>query len=319
MCSLGLALNVSGHRPALWPLFALSAVAAGFSGMDMPTRAAAITALVDRESLIAANALRQLLYQVTVVVGPAVAGVIIARLGVAAAYWADVASFAAAIAAVASLPSLRPAGGGTPAGLSSMVAGLRHLRGQRVLQGVFVVDLDAMIFGMPRALFPAMGIGQFHGGAAAVGALYAAPGAGALLGALFTGWAGRIRHQGRAVIVAVAVWGLAVAAFGLSSWLPLALGLLAVAGAADVVSAVFRGTMLQYETPDHLGGRLWAIQTAVVTGGPRLGDTEAGVVAAAAGVRFSVVSGGLACVAGVAVIGWLLPAFRRYAGSGDST
>lgn len=318
VCSLGLALNVAGGRPALWPLFALSAVAAGFSGMDMPTRASAITALVDRESLIAANALRQLLFQAALVVGPAVAGLMIARLGVAVAYWADVASFAAAIAAVVSLPSLRPAGGGTPAGLASMVAGLRYLRGQKVLQGVFVVDLNAMIFGMPRALFPAMGIGQFHGGAAAVGALYAAPGAGAVLGALFTGWAGRIRHQGRAVIVAVAVWGLAIAAFGVSSWLPLALGLLAVAGAADVVSAVFRGTMLQYETPDHLGGRLWAIQTAVVAGGPRLGDTEAGVVAAAAGVRFSVVSGGLACVAGVAVIGWLLPAFRRYAGSGAS-
>jgi MFS family permease len=309
--SVGLALNAMGGRPALWPLFVLPALASGFAGMDMATRAAAVVALVDQESLVAANALRQLLFQVALVVGPASAGLLIARIGPAGVYWLDVASFGVAIVAVAGLPALRPTGGGTRAGLRSILEGFRYLRGRQVLQGTFIIDLDAMIFGMPRALFPAVGISQFHGGATAVGYLYAAPGAGALLGVLLTGWASHVRRQGRAVIVAVIIWGLAITAFGLSPWFILALVLLAIAGAADVVSAVLRGTILQLETPDRLGGRLWSIQIAVVTGGPRLGDAEAGLVAAIAGVRTSVVSGGLACVAGAALIGWLLPGFLQ--------
>jgi len=311
-CSAGLALNAMGGHPVLWPLFAFPAVSAGLSGLDQSTRTAAMVSLVDAEALVSANALRQLLLTVSLVTGPAVAGLILARFGAVAVYWIDVASFAAAMVAVLGLPSLRPAGGGTRAGLTSMVEGLRYLRRRQAVQGTFVIDLDAMIFGMPRALFPAMGIGVFHGGATAVGFLYAAPGAGALLGALFTGWAARVRRQGRAVLIAVAVWGLAIAAFGLVSWLPAGLALLALAGAADVVSAVFRGTILQLETPDRLGGRLFSIQIAVVTGGPRLGDAEAGAVATLAGVRASVVSGGLACVVGAVLLGRLLPGFTNY-------
>ncbi|HMC80878.1 MAG TPA: MFS transporter [Acidimicrobiia bacterium] len=311
-CSAGLAFNAMGGHSALWPLFAFPAASAGLSGLDQSTRTAAMVALVDAEALVSANALRQLLLTVSLVTGPAAAGLILARFGPVAVYWIDVASFAVAMVAVLGLPSLRPAGGGTRAGLTSMVEGLRYLRGRQAVQGTFVVDLDAMIFGMPRALFPAMGIGVFHGGATAVGFLYAAPGAGALLGALFTGWAARVRRQGRAVLIAVAVWGLAIAAFGLVSWLPAGLALLALAGAADVVSAVFRGTILQLETPDRLGGRLFSIQIAVVTGGPRLGDAEAGAVAALAGVRASVVSGGLACVVGAVLLGRLMPGFTNY-------
>jgi len=311
-CSAGLALNAMGGHPVLWPLFAFPAVSAGLSGLDQSTRTAAMVSLVDAEALVSANALRQLLLTVSLVTGPAAAGLILARFGAVAVYWIDVASFAAAMVAVLGLPSLRPAGGGTRAGLTSMVEGLRYLRRRQAVQGTFVIDLDAMIFGMPRALFPAMGIGVFHGGATAVGFLYAAPGAGALLGALFTGWAARVRRQGRAVLIAVAVWGLAIAAFGLVSWLPAGLALLALAGAADVVSAVFRGTILQLETPDRLGGRLFSIQIAVVTGGPRLGDAEAGAVATLAGVRASVVSGGLACVVGAVLLGRLLPGFTNY-------
>jgi MFS family permease len=311
-CSAGLALNAMGGQPALWPLFVLPAISAGFSGMDSSTRTAAMVSLVEPEALVSANALRQLLMTVSFVAGPAIAGLMLARFGAVAVYWSDVASFAVAMVSVFGLPSLRPAGGGTRAGLKSMVEGLRYLKGRQAVQGTFVVDLDAMIFGMPRALFPAMGIGVFHGGATAVGFLYAAPGAGALLGALFTGWAARVRRQGRAVLIAVTLWGLAIAAFGLVSWLPAALALLALAGAADIVSAVFRGTILQLETPDRLGGRLFSIQIAVVTGGPRLGDAEAGLVAALAGVRASVVSGGLACAAGAVLLGRLLPGFTNY-------
>lgn len=319
-CSAGLALNATGHRPALWPLFVLSALAAGFSGVDIPTRAAAIVTLVDEASLVAANVLRQLLLQVALVVGPAVAGLLIAHVGVPVVYSIDTATFGVALLAVLSLPGLQPSGGGTRPGWASAIEGVRYLRGRQALQGTFLLDLDAMIFGMPRALFPALGITQFHGGAAAVGYLYAAPGAGALLGALLTGWSNAVRRQGRAVVWAVTAWGLAIAAFGFAPHLPFrqplglvwGLVLLAIAGAADVLSAVFRGTILQLETPDRLGGRLFAIQTAVVTGGPRLGDAEAGAVASLTSVPVSVVSGGLACVAGALILARLLPGFTRY-------
>src|SRR5256886_8273443 len=162
-CSAGLAFNAMGGHSAVWPLFAFPAVSAGLSGLDASTRTAAMVALVDTEALVSANALRQLLLTVSLVTGPAAAGLILARFGPVAVYWIDVASFAAAMVAGLGPPSLRPAGGGTRAGLTSMVEGLRYLRGRQAVQGTFVVDLDAMIFGMPRALFPAMGIGVFHG------------------------------------------------------------------------------------------------------------------------------------------------------------
>jgi predicted MFS family arabinose efflux permease len=175
---------------------------------------------------------------------------------------------------------------------------------------VYLLDIDAMVFGMPRALFPALGIGFFHGGARAVGFLFAAPGAGALVGALMTGWVGGIRRQGRAVIVAIVVWGVAITVFGLVDVLWVALVLLAVAGWADVVSAVFRNTILQTAVPDQLRGRLSAVQIAVVQGGPRLGDLEAGAVGEAFGTSFSVVSGGVACVVGALLLAAALPGFR---------
>jgi predicted MFS family arabinose efflux permease len=176
--------------------------------------------------------------------------------------------------------------------------------------GAYLIDLNAMVFGMPRALFPEMAATVFGGGATTVGLLYAAPGVGALLGALTSGWVGRVRRQGRAVIFAVIVWGLAVTGFGLVSWLPLALALLAVAGCADVVSAVFRNTIIQFSGPDSMRGRLMGVQMAVVAGGPRLGDLESGAVANAFGTTFSVVSGGLACVAGALLVARSLPGFR---------
>jgi hypothetical protein len=142
--------------------------------------------------------------------------------------------------------------------------------------------------------------------------LFAAPAAGALVAAVLTGWVGRVRRHGRAVLIAVIIWGLGIAAFGAAPWLWAALVLLAIAGAADVVSAVFRNTILQREVPDALRGRLSAVQIAVVTGGPRLGDLESGAVAAVTNPQFSVVSGGLLCVAGALVVGWRYPELSSY-------
>jgi predicted MFS family arabinose efflux permease len=181
-----------------------------------------------------------------------------------------------------------------------------------VLQGVYLIDLGATVFGLPRALFPALAATVFHGGPAVLGGLYAAPGAGALLGALTTGWLDRIRRQGLAVTVAVCAWGAAVVAFGLVRVLPVALALLAVAGWADVISAVLRSSILQRSVPEHLRARISSVQIAVVEGGPRLGDLEAGAVASLVSTGFSVISGGLACIACAALVAALRPGLRRY-------
>jgi MFS family permease len=311
LLSAGLAVNALTPHPALWPLYVLTAASAGLSAVDGPARMAVVPALVRREMVSAAAALHQILNQVGQVAGPAAAGLIVAKASFSTAYAVDFGTFTIATLMATALRRLPPGEGGRRAGAASVWEGLRFLRGRRALQGTFVIDLNAMVFGMPRALFPALGTGLFGGGAATVGLLYAAPGAGALIGALLAGWVGRVRRQGRAVLVAVAIWGAAITVFGLAAWLPLAMILLAVAGAADVFSAVFRNTILQLTVPDGLRGRLSAIHIAVVTGGPRLGDAESGGVAALAGPQFSVVSGGLACLVGVALIAWRIPELDR--------
>lgn len=310
--SVGLALNALSPHPALWLVYLLSAIAAGFAGIDSPTRAAAIPAMVPAAELPAALALNQTLMQLGLVVGPALGGLVIARVDLAAAYWIDVGTFGVSIGAVWLMAAMLPEGGGTKAGVKSIAEGLRFLKGRQALQGTFVIDINAMVFGMPRALFPQLGTTVFGGGASTVGLLYAAPGFGALVGALGSGWVGRISRQGYAVLVAVALWGAAIAGFGFSPWLWLALALLAVAGAADVISAVFRNTILQLSVPDRLRGRLSAVHIAVVAGGPRLGDTESGAVATAIGPRGSVISGGLACLLGVGLIAKLMPELARW-------
>jgi len=320
VCSAGLAVNAMADGPSTWPIYLFASVAAGLSGIDGPTRAAAVPSLVTREQYATAAALNQTIYQVGFVVGPSLAGLVIGQLSLAAAFWLDVATFGAALLCIARLRPLVPQGGGTKAGLSSIRAGLRYVRGERAVQGAFAIDINAMVFGMPRALFPELGTTLYGGGAGTVGLLFAAPGVGGLIGGLTTGWVGRVRRPGRAVEIAVVLWGLAIAAFGLVSWLPLGLLLLALAGAADVVSAVFRNTIVQLTVPDELRGRVNSLNIAVVTGGPRLGDLEAGAVAAATTPSISVVSGGLACVAGVGVLARLLPQLRSWrapAGSVD--
>ena len=310
--SAGLAVNASLAHPTVWALFACTAASAAFSAIDSPARTAVVPGIVARDLFPAASALQQMSFQVSAAVGPLLAGILIARVGIASAYWFDVGTFAAAIIALLAMHPLLPVGGTTRLGLASMLDGVRFLKGRRALQSTFIIDINAMVFGMPRALFPQMAVQVFHGGSVVYGALSAAPGVGAMLGAATSGWVGRVRRQGRAVIYAVAVWGLAIAVFGATRWLALALVMLAVAGAADVVSAVFRNTILQLSVPDRLRGRLSALHIAVVTGGPRLGDAESGVVASVTNVQVSAVSGGLACVIGVAIIAKLIPELGRW-------
>jgi len=261
---------------------------------------------------VAALSFLQVLFQVGAVAGPAVAGLLIGHTGIAWVYGIDALTFFAAIVATVMMRPIPPADGADRPGIRSIVDGIRFLRGRQVMQGAYLIDINAMVFGMPRALFPAIGLSVFHGGPDVVGYLFAAPGLGALAGALTTGWVGGIDRRGRAVIVAVVLWGLAITAFGFSRVLWLALVLLAVAGWADVISAVLRNTILQTVVPEHFRSRIIAIQLAVVQGGPRVGDLESGGVATLAGTQFSVVSGGVLCVVGAAALAVAMPVFARH-------
>ena len=301
-------------EPPVAIVYAPVALIALLSAVDMPTRSAMTPRLVGEDQLAAAITLNQVVWNATALAGPAAAGVVIARLGLPWAYAIDLASYLAMVWAAARLPSLLPDGGeARSSGWAAVREGFAFLRGRPVLQANFGADVVAMVFGMPRALFPILAATQFGRGPEVVGLLFAAPSVGALVGALTAGWVGSVRRQGAAVLWAVALWGAGIAAFGLvGDNLVAALVLLAFAGAADVVSAVFRGTMLQVSTPDALRGRLWAIHALVVTGGPRLGDLEAGLVAQAFSPAVSVVSGGVLCILGTAALAVAAPAFRRY-------
>ena len=308
----GLAVNSMLPHPLLWPMFACTAESAAFQGVDWAARRASLRRLVPPADLAAALSVQSAAFQMTLVVGPAAAGLLISRAGFSLVYWLNVVAFALAFLTVARLPSLRPAGGGQPASAASLIGGVRYLRSSPPLAGAFLIDLGAMVFGMPRALFPAFATNVFGGGAATVGFLNAAAGFGALAGSLLTGHIGRVRRAGRAVAICVAIWGLAIMGFGFVPWLPAALALLVVAGAADVISSVFRMMIVQRVTPDAIQGRVNSLMFVGLQGGPRLGDAEAGAAAALGGPRFAAWSGGLLSVVAAAVTCWAIPEFWRY-------
>jgi MFS family permease len=310
----GLAAITFAGDPPLWGLYVLGGALAGFNAVQNVVRSAIIPNLVEPRLLRSALALNFGLYQLTLVVGPGVGGVLIAWLGVGATYVIDAASCLAMVAAVIALsPQLPIATEGPELGIwKSIGEGLRFVRSNQALMGSFAIDLVAMTFGMPRALFPVLSVGVYGAGAAGTGLLYAAVSAGATVAALTTGWLAHARRLGRITIFAVLAWGAAIALAGLVSSLWPAAALLAIAGAADSVSAVCRSTINQTVTPDHMRGRMSSVFSLVVTSGPRLGDVEAGAVASATGPRFSVTSGGLACMAGVGLIMLAFPALLRY-------
>lgn len=315
--SLALAVGAIGLRAPLGFVYGVVVVTAAASTLDQAARTATVPRLVPRHLLPSAMSLTQVLYQVAAITGPALAGLVIARAGVSWAYAADVAGFVPAALLIWRLaPQRPPEGHAVILGWRTPAQAIGYVRRHRLVTGLFAADLVAMIFGMPSALFPALALSVFGIGAAGLGLLYAAPAAGALVGSLLSGWVRQVSRQGLAVCFAIAVWGLAIAGFGAAGGtLWTGLPLLAIAGAGDMVSAIFRGTILQLSVPDSMRGRMSAFHMMVVTTGPRLGDVEAGSVAALAGPVFSVISGGLACVAGIAVLAALLPELRRYRAS----
>lgn len=306
--SLVLAIQAYTDVRLLWLIYLMVGLQGLFFAVNNPTRNAMIPRLLPRDLLTAANALSQLSFQLGLTVGPLVAGVLIGWLGLAAAYTVDVVSFGAALYALVRLPPMRPEAGGMRAGITSMLEGLSFLRTRTNVLMTFLTDMCAMVLAWPRALFPALAANVFGGGSRTVGLLTAAPAFGAVAGALLSGWTSAIRRQGLAVLIAVSLWGVAIVGFGLSMSLPLAVLFLAIAGAADVVSAVFRNTILQVATPDELRGRLQGVFIVVVAGGPRLGEFTAGTVASLRTEMFAAVTGGLLCVSLV----WLLA--LRYRG-----
>jgi len=308
---VGLALNAGAGRGGLGMIFLLIAANQLLMGLGGPASTAAIPGLISPELLPAHGALSAIVHQGATVVGPAFAGLLIAKAGLASAYWVDVASFATQVVLLLAMRPLRPGAGGRRASVGAIVEGLRFVSKNPLVLGLLLIDLDAMVFGMPRALFPALGTGLFHGDATTVGLLFAAPGAGAVVAAVGSGWVGRVRRAGVAVVAAVVAWGAAITVFGLVPWLPLALALLAAAGAADVISEVFRSTLLQLAAPDGLRGRVSALWLAQVSASPRIGDAEAGTVAAVSTPQISVISGGLACIAGAVALVWLIPGLRH--------
>jgi MFS family permease len=300
-------------QPPIALLYLLGGILAGFSALENVATAAILPNLVTPDQLRGAVALNYGLYQLTMVLGPGLGGLVIAAFGVQWAYTLDAVSCVAIVVAVGAIAPQPPRGVQTHDTIRRSIAeGLRYVRGNQALLGSFAIDLVAMIFGMPRALFAVLSVSVYHAGAAGTGILYSAVSAGATVAALTTGWLSHARRLGLVVVWAVIVWGSAIAMAGAAGEVWVAAVFLAVAGAADSVSAVSRNAIIQSVTPDHMRGRMASVYAVVVTGGPRLGDIESGTVAGVAGVRFSVISGGLACVAGVALVVMAFPALVRY-------
>ena len=310
--SATLAVVALADRPALWTLYGLTALGAAFDALDKPARNAVIPSLVGPDKIAPAIALKQISFQVSLIVGPALGGLAVAGFSLSVVYAIDAATFIVALLSLRALPAFEPGGERGPA-LTLLREGLRFSIGRPLIRSVFLVDLTAMIFGMPRAVFPALARG-FGIGAGGLGVLYSAPAIGALIGASLSGWVGRIGRHGAAIFISAAVWGASIAAAGIfgKSFVPL-LAFLAFAGAADVFSAVFRGTLVQEATPDGLRGRVTAVNSLVVTGGPRVGDIEAGFAASFFGARGSVIAGGVACLIGTGALFFTSPELRNYA------
>jgi Transmembrane secretion effector len=316
LCTAGLAALAATHHPPVILVFVLAGALAGAAAVEGVVRSAAVPAIAGPERLRAAVSLNFGLYQVAAVVGPGVGGLLIAAFGVGAAYAIDAVGFAIAFVITWWLRPLPPApsDAGHPSVRRSIAEGLGFVRRSRVLIGSFAIDLAAMSFGMPRALFAVLSLTVYHAGAAGTGALYAAVSAGATIAALTTGWLDHARRLGRITIGAVVVWGGTIALAGVVPSLAAACALLAIAGAADSVSAICRTTINQTITPEALRGRMSSVYMLVVTSGPRLGDLESGLAASVMTAGAAVSAGGVACLIGAGLVALAFPELARYDG-----
>jgi MFS family permease len=308
--SLLMAWNATLSHPALWLIFAVALLWGSLDALQRPSLDGLLPRLVDRDELPAAGALSSLRGTVGMIAGPATGGILIAVAGLPATYLVDVATFLVGLGCLAMMRAVPPPVDAERPSLRRVVEGIRYARSRPELIGTYVVDIVAMLFGMPMALFPA--IAQNLGGAGVLGLLYAAPAVGSFVFYATSGWAKRVHRHGMGVIVAATVWGLAIIGFGVIPGLTAALAFLAVAGAADAMSGLFRSVIWNQTIPDSLRGRLASIELLSYSIGPTLGNFEAGVVASAFSVRTSIISGGVLCVIGCVLCAVALPAFRTY-------
>jgi MFS family permease len=309
--SVVLAINAGFTGPHIWLIFIVAGFMSAFNGLHRPSLESIVQQIVPRKDFPAVSALSSFKYSVGMIVGPAIGGLLVAHTGLFVTYLIDAASFIISLVALLMMSHIpKPEVETDEPILASLTQGLRYAVSRQELVGTYVVDFVAMIFGMPNALFPA--IAQSFGGAKALGLLYSAPAVGALVVSLLSGSAGRVKRHGAAIAISAVLWGVAIIGFGLSTNFMLALFFLALAGGFDAISGIFRGIMWNETIPNKLRGRMAGIEMISYLSGPRLGDTEASMVAAAFGITTSIVSGGVLCVVGVVVCCAFLPKFWRY-------
>ncbi len=316
ICSVGAlcALSLASSHPPVIAVLLLGGVVAGCSALDGVSRGAIIPGLLGAERMTSGLAFNYGLQQATSVIGPGLGGLLIAAAGVGCTYAVDVVSVLSMLVVALMISAQPPAWviGDHPPVREAIAEGLRFVVSDRALAGSFVIDINAMMFGMPRALFAVLSLTVYHAGAGGTGLLYAAIAVGGTVSVLTSGWVARTRRMGRVVIVCVLLWGLAILGAGLVRSIAPAVVFLAVAGWADGISAVCRQAISQSLTPDRLRGRMGAVFSLVVTSGPRLGDIESGLVAGLAGALNSVLVGGIACVAGVGAVVIAFPELARF-------
>jgi MFS family permease len=320
LCEAGLAgsaalLTVNGllPHPALWPLYAVTAVMMATASLQRPSLEASLPRVVPRDQLTAASALLSMSTNACVIAGTTLGGVLAAGPGAWLVYALDTVTFTASFGLLMLLrPLPAPVAGeqGPVTGLRAVADGLRYARGRRDLLGSYLADLSAMIFAYPNALYPFMAA-ALHA-TWAVGLMFAAPSVGAVAVTVLSGWMGHVRRHGLAIALAAACWGLAIIAFGLAPGIGIALACLVVAGGADMISGIFRDTLWNQTIPDHLRGRLAGVELLSYSVGPSAGQVRAGAVASLTSPRFSLVSGGLACAGAVGLVCLALPAFTAY-------
>ena len=308
-----LLINALSDKPHLWLLYVVAALTASVEGLQRPALDAMVPRLVRPDELPATMALQSLGMQVAQIGGPALAGLLIGTVDLEWVYAFDLATFAVSLICLTLIRAVPPPPDADRPSVRSVITGLRYARGRQELLGTYLVDINAMFFGMPQALYPFLAIQL--GGPRVLGLLYAAPAVGSLLATLGSGWTGRVHRHGLMVIIAAAAWGVGIVGVGLSHMLWLTLLCLAFAGAADMISGIFRAIIWSQTIPDHLRGRLAGIEMLSYTTGPLLGQLRSGAMARTRlGVSGSIWVGGVLCIVGTVALAAALPRFVRYDG-----
>ncbi|MET8988972.1 MFS transporter [Nonomuraea wenchangensis] len=308
--SLALMVNAMLPSPQIWVLYVMGAISTGIGSLQRPSMEAFFQQVVKHEQQAAAAVLSSLRWNFGAIVAPALGGLLVTSAGVAAAYGVDALTFLGSLVLLWRIRSLPPAEDAAPASLRSLVEGVRYAVGRRDLMGTYLVDMAAMVFAMSTALFPFLA-DQLRA-PQALGLLYSAGAIGALIASLTGAWAARVQRHGLGVIIAAALWGAAVALAALAPNIWIVVVCMALAGAADMVSGIFRSTMWNQTIPSELRGRLAGIELLSYASGPMLGNARASLMANLGGVRFSLGAGGLLCVGAVLALAAVLPSFRRY-------